>query len=184
MSVDGIEILTYDHRQVEQLFSEIEGGSADRDDVVDKIVRELSVHDFVEREELYPLVRKRIPEGGERLSEQCLDGHKDIAHLLLDIKSKKDVSERDPLLQEVIADVRAHVQVEESQVFPKLRQALSDAQLIELGSRIEAARFRAPTLPHPHTPSSRPGAMLVGAAETVVDSIHNTLGGEAKGMVP
>src|SRR5438270_199630 len=65
MQRDAIQILTDDHREVEGLFQKVESGSAGKKDVVAKIVRELSIHDAIEREYLYPAVRKHIADQGD-----------------------------------------------------------------------------------------------------------------------
>src|SRR5215212_4806766 len=66
---DAISLLTDDHRTVEQLFADYERGlqgpEAKRQ-VVDQIIRELSVHAAIEEAYFYPEVRKALGEGGER----------------------------------------------------------------------------------------------------------------------
>lgn len=68
MPKNAIDLLMTDHRKVEELFSKVQAGSGGKD-AVEKIVRELSRHDAIERELLYPLVREKVPTEGERLAE-------------------------------------------------------------------------------------------------------------------
>lgn len=67
MARDAIELLTSDHRAVEALFEQVRPGSVGKNDVVERIVRELSIHDAIERELLYPTVKERLSSQGESL---------------------------------------------------------------------------------------------------------------------
>jgi hemerythrin superfamily protein len=168
---NAIDLLMTDHREVESLFSKAQAGAIGND-VVEKIVRELSIHDAVERELLYPLVREKIPSEGERLAEHSLDEHEKVARLLADIEKSDDV-ERRQLLNEVVTGVKAHVGEEESLIFPKLRAVCSETELTELGARVEDAKKRAPTHPHPHAPRSGVGSKVAGLAAGVMDKIRD-----------
>jgi hemerythrin superfamily protein len=71
---DAISLLTADHRTVEQLFADYERGlqgpEAKRQ-VVDQLIRELSVHAAIEEAYFYPEVRKALGEGGELWMRAC-----------------------------------------------------------------------------------------------------------------
>src|SRR6185437_15902150 len=127
MPKNAIDLLMTDHREMESLFSKAQAGVGDQE-VVEKIVRELSIHDAIERELLYPLVREKIPSEGERLAEHSLDEHEKVARLLADIEKAND-SERRGLLAELMSDVKEHVAEEESQIFPKLRTVTTETEL-------------------------------------------------------
>ncbi len=170
---DAIEVLTTHHREVEALFEQVRAGSAGRDEVVERIVRELSIHDAIERELLYPAVRERLPSTGESLAEHSLDEHEEVATLLAEIEAAGEAQQRDALLQRLVTNVQRHVQEEETQIFPQLRGAMSEEELRELGSKLEAAKGRAPTHPHPHTPRSGVGAKVAGAAAGIADRIRD-----------
>lgn len=179
MARDGIELLTDDHREMERLFGQVRAGSAGKDDVVDTIVRELSIHDAIERELLYPVVRKRLASSGDSLAEHSLDEHEEVAGLLSEIESTDEVVQRDRLLQRVISDVEDHVGEEEGEIFPALRRAMSDEELAELGSKLEDAKGRAPTHPHPHAPRSGLGSKLAGAATGLADRARDAARGSS-----
>jgi hemerythrin superfamily protein len=171
MPKNAIDALMTDHREVEELFSKVQAGGPEKD-VVEKIVRELSIHDAIERELLYPLVREKIPSEGEGLAEHSLDEHEAVARLLADIEKAND-SERATLLNELMTDVKKHVAEEESQVFPKLRTVTTESELMELGQRLEDAKKRAPTHPHPHAPRSGAGAKVAGMAAGAMDRMRD-----------
>lgn len=79
------------------------------------------------------------------------------------------------LLGKFIMDARAHIEFEESQVWPLMRTALPAEASAELGEKIAAGKSSAPTRPHPHTPPS-PGALktagpVAAAADKVRDAV-------------
>jgi hemerythrin superfamily protein len=168
MPRNAIEVLTSDHRAVEALFQQVEGGSYGRDEVVDKIVQQLSMHDGVERELLYPLLRKQLAAEGEDLAAHALDEHADVAGLLADLESTESNAARDRILQVLVPRVQAHVQEEEQLIFPKLASGAGD-ELEELGTKIEQAKKRAPTHPHPRAPRSTAGSKVAGKAAGLMD---------------
>lgn len=95
MGRDAIEVLEGDHRSVEALFAQVRDGSAGKDEIVQRIVRELSVHDAIERELLYPAVRVRLAGHGAALAEHSLDDHEAVATVLSDIESSDDPAGRE-----------------------------------------------------------------------------------------
>ena len=176
---DAISLLTEDHRTVEQLFADYERGlqgpEAKRQ-VVDRIIRELSVHAAVEEAYFYPEVRKALGEGGE-LVEDSLHEHQEMKEILADLE---DMDPSDPAYDQnmaaLIAEVRHHVEEEEGDMFPKLRSALSAEQLADIGQKLADGKAKAPTHPHPAAPASGPGAKLAGPAAGMVDRVRDKLG--------
>ena len=68
---------------------------------------------------------------------------------------------------------REHIDFEEGQVWPPLREKLSPEQGNELGDKLEAAKASAPTRPHPHTPPS-PGVLkTAGPAVAAADRLRD-----------
>lgn len=176
MARDAIEILEHDHREVETLFELVKDGAAGKEDVVERIVRELSVHDAIEREFLYPAVRERLAGQGDAMAEHSLDEHEQTAATLAEIESAGDDATRDRLLVELAASVQEHVEEEEREIFPKLRAAMDQAELQELGAKLQAAKGRAPTHPHPNAPRSATGTKVAGTVAAMADRARDALG--------
>jgi hemerythrin superfamily protein len=163
---NAIEVLTRDHGTVEGLFRQVPGDGIPEAQVVAAIVRELSVHDAIEKEHLYPVVRARMAEGN-RVSARSITEHGEVARVLgeIDRRSPDDPHRRD-LLAELMPAVRAHVAEEEGEIFPALQARMAPEELDELGATLAAAKAKAPTRPHPHAPQSSLGsraARLVAA---------------------
>ncbi|HWC32324.1 MAG TPA: hemerythrin domain-containing protein, partial [Actinomycetota bacterium] len=149
MEPDALEVLTVDHRTVENLFALYDSTPAQdveaRDKVVREIVRELSIHAAVEEQLLYPLMRDRL-EDGERLVREALDEHQEVKESLAAIgKADPATGDRHAGVTALIGDVRHHVEEEEGELFPKLRAAAAPEELRDLAGRIESAKRMAPT---------------------------------------
>ena len=84
---------------------------------------------------------------------------------------------RDALLRQLMADVRHHVDEEEGELFPKLREAVGPEGLQDLGEKLAAAKKMAPTHPHPNAPNTPPGNIVGGAGAAVVDKVRDALHG-------
>lgn len=175
---DAIQLLTTDHREVEELFAKLEAGTGDRHDLVSSVVTELSKHDAVERGLLYPTLAEHVP-GGQALAEQAIDEHQTVVVVLDRIDKSKDLSssETSADLANLMSDVRRHVAEEEGEIFPKMRSAMSEDQLLELGDKISAEKGRAPTHPHPHAPASGTALRAAGMGAAAVDKVRDAASG-------
>jgi hemerythrin superfamily protein len=182
--MDATRLLEHDHRKVEELCDRLEGAQGDteaKDTIAQEIVRELSIHAAIEEEVFYPEVKAAVPDG-ESLVDQSLEEHQEVKELLAEIES---MDPGDPgfhqKMEKVISDVKDHVEEEEGQMFPKLRGAISANKLIEIGSRLEKAKKRAPTRPHPKAPNEPPGNKIAGPPAGIIDKARDKL--EGRGSV-
>ena len=173
--VNAVQLLRQDHREVEQLFSQIEAaGGAGPDEAVQEVVRELSVHAVIEEQVLYPAIRE-VP-GGDELADHAIDEHQAAKELLAQIDgSDGDAGERRSLLARLMMAVRSHVEEEVAELFPKLQAAFGPERQQELGTAMAEAKRMAPTRPHPNAPSTPPGNVVAGAAAAVVDKARDAL---------
>src|SRR4051794_27329616 len=77
-SMDAITILRDDHRTVEALFKKFEGlgerATKSKATIVEKLVRELSIHAAIEERLLYPVVREKITDKDD-LALEALEEH-------------------------------------------------------------------------------------------------------------
>jgi hemerythrin superfamily protein len=178
--MDATRLLEQDHREVEELFDQFERATGDttrKGEVANQIVRELSIHAAIEEEVFYPAVRDAVPDG-EGLVEHSLEEHQEVKELLAELE-KMDPG--DPgfhqKMQKVISDVKEHVGEEEGEMFPKFREVISATKLEEIGSKLEKAKAKAPTRPHPHAPNEPPGNKVVGPPAAAVDRTRDKIEG-------
>jgi hemerythrin superfamily protein len=131
---DVIQVLTQDHRTVEQLFDQYEE-SMDAS-VLAQICDELQIHTQVEEEIVYPtLARIDRP-----LEEHAEEEHDQARHLIEEIMSSGyDSPQAQRMAMQLKQAVMEHVEEEESKAFPELRERMDD-QLRTLGDRVVARK--------------------------------------------
>lgn len=183
-AADVVELLTSDHRVVEQLFRQFEAARADSAvarDLAEEIIRELSVHAAVEEQLLYPALRN-LPEG-EELANHGIEEHQQITERLAAVDGK-DVE--DPEVRKGFETVRTtlehHVAEEEGRMFPALRAHVDQERLMEMGRAIEIAKKAAPTRPHPGAPRTPPGNLVAGVAAGAMDRVRDAVRGAMRSV--
>ncbi|WP_433238121.1 hemerythrin domain-containing protein [Streptosporangium sp. CA-135522] len=178
---DVVTVLTHDHREVEEMFGELERlGEADterRGELTEKVIIELARHSVAEEAYLYPAVRDLVPGGGQ-LADRELAEHAEAERTMKELE-RTDVS--DPrhaaLLGKLMAEIRAHVREEEGDLFPLLRSHASASQLAELGHKVQAVKKIAPTRPHPAAPDTPPANKLMAPVAGLVDRVRDAITG-------
>ena len=180
-------MLKDDHNAVERLFKRYEGAGArayvEKRNVVDRIIEELSRHAAIEEQLFYPVARAAVPDT-EDIALESLEEHNIVKWVLSDLQTTPAQHERfDAKVTVLIENVRHHVEEEERDFFPKVRDQLGRKVLNDLGEAMALAKQAAPTHPHPRLPDTPPGNLVVGAAAGVADRIGDTVSGLAQGGV-
>jgi hemerythrin-like domain-containing protein len=180
-AIDAIQLLVEDHQHVEEIFVTLESGTFNPDvraDLISDLVRELSVHAAVEEQVLYPAMREALPDGDEQV-DHAIEEHQEVKDKLAAIEDETggdgSLPAVSPLLQELMDSVRHHVEEEEGELFPQLKQAISEDQLRQMGQAMASAKRMAPTHPHPKAPNTPPGNVVAGAVAGVTDRIKDAV---------
>ncbi|GHH80497.1 hemerythrin [Kitasatospora indigofera] len=178
-----IDELMTDHREVEEMFGRLQAmtsqGQALRD-LVDEVTIELVRHSVAEEQHLYPAVREHI-QGGDRLADKEIADHSRVEKILKELeKTRTDDPQMSPLLQQLMDEVAAHVQDEESSLFPMLRRACTAEQLDDLGDKVRRAKAMAPTRPHPSAPDSPTASKLLAPGVGLVDRARDFVTGRGE----
>ena len=176
--MDAITLLKNDHRAVEDVFLKFEkaGNNAHKtkQKLVERMVRELSMHAAVEEMTFYPFVKGVNEELTSDVLES-LEEHHVVKWLLSELDGMSPNAERfDAKVTVLMENVRHHVEEEENEMFPLVRKALSREQLNELGDLIERAKKAAPTRPHPKSPDEPPGNVIAGLVSGFIDRVRTT----------
>jgi hemerythrin superfamily protein len=151
MSTDAIVLLKDDHKEIRKAFTEFEKAGdqahATKGRLVDRIIELLTVHTYLENEVMYPRVRELLPELEDDVLESYEEHH--VADLLvMELSSMKPDDERFTAKTTVlIENVRHHVEEEEQEWFPQVREGLSRTVLQQIGAEMIEARKTAPTRP-------------------------------------
>lgn len=185
--MDAITLLRADHKTVQQLFKRFEqaGDNAhvEKRQIVDRIIEELSIHAAIEEQVFYPVARATVP-GVEDIALESLEEHHIVKWVLSELVDLDPAAERfDAKVTVLIENVRHHVEEEETDFFPKVRNGLSRGALADLGRALEDAKKSAPTHPHPRAPDVPPGNAVVGAIAGVIDRVGDNISGIAQGGV-
>lgn len=155
--MDALAFLRADHESVLGLLEALdevpragEGvGLGARNDMVTTLVIAESQHEAVEEQFFWPAVRRTV-EGGDELADHGV-AQEDAAKRILQML--EDGEAGDPVFEEALARfveaAREHIEFEQEQVWPRLREAMTAADLEALGEKMARAKPMAPTRPHP-----------------------------------
>jgi hemerythrin-like domain-containing protein len=157
MSTDAIVLLKADHKAILTTFKDFEKLGPDahvrKGQLVDRMVELLTVHTYLENEVMYPRVRELLPALEDDVLESYEEHH--VADVLvMELVGMKPDAERFTAKTTVlIENVRHHIEEEEQEWFPQVREGLSRTVLQQIGQEMLDARAKAPTKP------SQPGAL-------------------------
>jgi hemerythrin-like domain-containing protein len=151
MSTDAIVLLKNDHKEILRAFKDFEKAGEDahaaKGKLVDRMIELLTVHTYIENEVMYPRVRELLPEVEDDVLESYEEHH--VADVLvIELATMKPENERFTAKTTVlIENVRHHIEEEEQEWFPKVREGLGRKTLQELGAEMLEAKKKAPTRP-------------------------------------
>ena len=157
MSTDAIVLLKDEHQEIRQAFRAFEKAGENarvrKGQLVDRIIALLTRHTYIENEVMYPRIRELLPDLEDDILESYEEHH--VADVLvMELSGMSASDERFTAKTTVlIENVTHHIQEEEDDWFPKVREGLGRKQLQEIGERLLAAKEKAP-----HKPS-QPSAM-------------------------
>lgn len=146
--MDGLELLKSDHDKVRGLFQQFRSASEDDDatrmnELCQEIFHELEVHTAIEEEIFYPAVKDR---GGEELIEDTDESVEE--HHVVDVLMG-EIRQLDPTdaafkakMTVLIENVEHHAQEEEEEMFPQVRELMSEDDLQTLGQDLYEAKTR------------------------------------------
>jgi hemerythrin-like domain-containing protein len=149
MSTDAIVMLKADHKEVKKIFRDFEKADNEttKGQLVKQIIELLTVHTYLENEIIYPTVRRLLPDLKDDVLESYEEHH--VADVLCtELYAMRPSDERfDAKTTVLIENVRHHIEEEEQEWFPKVREGLGRKLLSELGERMAEQRKTAPRSP-------------------------------------
>jgi len=136
---DAISLIEQEHRTMEALFERVLAGDGDRRTLLDEITVSLTAHARAEELEVYPAIRRADPDE-EAEVEHAYDEHHEAEHLLRSARNLVASPHFEAAFQAFVAAVRHHVEEEEQEVLPALREAVDAATLRQLGAAFQRER--------------------------------------------
>jgi hypothetical protein len=141
---DVIEVLEHDHREVEEMFAELEslrGASTDeararRKELADDVTIELVRHSVAEEVLVYPVVDDKVSkEEADHAREEHAEAEETLQKLE---KLDADDPRFDDELATLMKEIRHHIEDEEDEMFAHMREVIDADELRKLGARVEA----------------------------------------------
>ena len=151
MSTDALALLKDEHKEIKALFRQFEQAGENaiktKGNLVSKMIELLTVHTYLENELIYPEVRTLLPDLEDDILESYEEHH--VADVLcMELFGMQPDAERfDAKTTVLIENVTHHIDEEEQDWFPKVREGLSRTQLSELGERMLELKKTAPHSP-------------------------------------
>lgn len=135
--MDAITMLKDDHKRVQRLFRSLEKHDTS---VVPEICQELKIHTQLEEAVFYPAVKGEVPDTTEEVAESMEEHH--VAKVLIEeLESMSDADEQYFAKATVLMEmVRHHIEEEEGEMFPEIRENLGRKRLQEVGQEMAAMK--------------------------------------------
>jgi hemerythrin superfamily protein len=181
---DVVDVLMTDHREVEEMFAELEGlfgpgADADRRrEVTDNVTIELVRHSVAEEVVVYPRVKEKVSE------EEAERAKREHAEAEATMKRLEQMDSDDPRfeaeIRTLMAEIREHVAEEEGQMFPHMRSVFTDEELVDMGRKVNAIKKLAPTRPHPSVPNNPVPRLAAGPVAGLFDRLRDLASGRGQ----
>jgi hemerythrin superfamily protein len=172
---DVIELLLRQHREIHQLFGEVEAAmGARRVEAFNRLRRLLAIHETAEEEIVHPFARYAAADGAEVVEARLAEENNAK-------KALQRLERLDPALPEFsagLAELRAavleHTRNEENEEFPRIRAESTPQQLRGMAAAVRAADAVAPTHPHPGVESPTAN-LLAGPIAAMMDRTRDKI---------
>lgn len=154
---DALALLEADHRAVEKLFTAFKNAADDdleaKSALAQRACEELVIHTMLEEELLYPAAQQALPESDKVDVEEAYVEHFLVKTLISKFETLKAGDKGFDATFKVMSEmVQHHVEEEEEELFPELRESKCDLQALgekmakrkaELQSKLDAVGSRA-----------------------------------------
>ena len=139
--MDALEVLKQDHQKVKGLFQEMRKATdqSGRTELFDKIGTDLEIHAHIEETIFYPAVERH--EELKDMVAEALEEHQEAKDLLDELEQLGSESpDFGSKMQELMEAVEHHVEEEEGELFPKIREVFPEDELERLGQELESTK--------------------------------------------
>ncbi|GAA1787697.1 hemerythrin domain-containing protein [Planosporangium flavigriseum] len=140
MASDAVTLIMNDHRMLEDLFEQVQSGKGDRRALVEEIAARLMAHAQAEEKKVYPALTKADPSEKDEV-HHGYEEHDEAEQLLKKAQQNIDSPQFEQMFTEFVNAVKHHVEEEESEILPALRDAVDKAKLEQLGQAFTELRL-------------------------------------------
>ena len=140
--MDAFKLLQTDHRNVAALFDQLERASGKAKlSVFNQIKTELELHTHIEETIFYPALEK--PEETHDITLEAYEEHAVVKKLLSELSRARTADDEWEAQAKVLQEnVEHHVEEEENELFEKAESVLSEEDIEDLGTRMQAEKAR------------------------------------------
>ncbi|BDG06263.1 hemerythrin domain-containing protein [Anaeromyxobacter oryzae] len=137
--MNAIEMLKQQHREVKDLFEELEGAGEGAKKTKERLFKQIAdamaIHAQIEEKLFYP---ESKAENTEELLREAVEEHLSVKRVIADLLETGPEDEQFDARCTVLKEqIEHHVGEEEQQLFPKVQKNCSKDELEDLGSRME-----------------------------------------------
>ncbi|EFC43781.1 predicted protein [Naegleria gruberi] len=182
-SFDGIRYLIKDHEKVKSLFNEYLNGTntsqTHKRQLVKQFTTEIVKHASSEERYLYPILLEKMGNEQAKLlyNKNLLDDliTKEMLRFFETsvIRNDFDWHVFDKAVRKFIEMELHHIEEEEKDVFPIIRQSLNEEELATLEDAIKWAKDHGPTHPHPMESMTNPQAAITHPVTGRLDRLRD-----------
>ena len=170
---EAVSLILRQHATFRSMFEDFEAlsdrPSQRKQELVREIITLLVKHAEIEEQVFYPAVRAELDDLDDEVDEG-LEEHHAAELLLAELDRLPPSAPRyDAKVTVLIENVLHHMEEEEEELLPKVREGLSEERRRELGGAMQRVWEVAPTRPHPAAPDQPPANVLLGIATTAWD---------------
>jgi hemerythrin-like domain-containing protein len=142
--MNALELLKEDHDRVDKLFQKVEAtDEGEHMPLFEQIMPELEIHAHIEETIFYPRMKADGDEELQKLVAEGVEEHRQAKMFLRELDALKSEGEKfEAKLKVLMEDIKHHVQEEEGQMFPMIREQFDEHTLQELGQELEAEKRR------------------------------------------
>lgn len=153
MPDDALEFIKQDHDEFRDLLNRYEEIDVDEHDakreLIDELIERVTRHSAMEEEAFYPFVMEQVPDAEDDIREE-IEEHHVVELIMAELKAMDADDEQFDAKVEVFAEnLLHHLEEEEEELFPMLREQLDATTLEGLKGHLERAKTEAPSEPDP-----------------------------------
>lgn len=132
-----LDLLTQQHREVDSLFDQINAAATEgeRYSLFEDVAEALAIHTKIEESIFYPAVKF---DDTMDLLKDSVNEHLEAKRILVDLMESEDATTFDTKFQDLVNGIKHHVNEEENELFPKVREHMNPQELDDLGNRMQS----------------------------------------------
>ena len=141
--MDALKLLRHDHDEVKSMLSDLEStterAEKGRTEGLAKLKGELEIHEAIEEEIFYPALK-----GHPKTKDLALEGYEEHHVVDMVMAEIEEVAPSDETWMAKFTvmkeNLEHHIEEEEGEMFPQAEQVFDQAELDELGDRMQARK--------------------------------------------